>query len=83
MSSENDFQMSKRILEINPNSKLIKRMVDISGNEQHHDFIKDTGKQLFANAMLIAGLVPNLEEMVDRVDDLLLNAAQNKSSIAT
>lgn len=83
ISSDNEYQLSKRILEINPNAKLIKRLADISGNEQHQEFIKDTGKQLFANAMLVAGLVPNLEEMVDRVDDLLLNAAQNRSSIVT
>ncbi|MEZ6046406.1 MAG: molecular chaperone HtpG [Planctomycetaceae bacterium] len=83
MSSQQPMPLSKRILEVNASAPLIKRLSDISGNEQHHDFIQDCARQIYANAMLSAGLLPNVEEMVHRVDDLLLNAAQNRSSIVT
>ncbi|MCA9040105.1 MAG: molecular chaperone HtpG [Planctomycetaceae bacterium] len=83
MSSQQQMPLSKRIMEVNASAPLIKRLADISGNEQHQEFIKDCGRQIYANAMLSAGLLPNVEEMVHRVDDLLLNAAQNRSSIVT
>ncbi|QDU82364.1 Chaperone protein HtpG [Polystyrenella longa] len=83
MSAQQQSPMSKRILEVNASAALVKRLADISGNAEHYDFIKECGLQIYSNAMLSAGLLPNVDEMVHRVDDLLLNAAQSRSSIVT
>ncbi|MAT14052.1 MAG: molecular chaperone HtpG [Planctomyces sp.] len=83
MQAPEQMPLSKRILEVNAAAPLIQRLSDISGNDEHHDFIKDCARQVYANALLSVGLLPNVDEMVHRVDDLLLNAAQNRSSIVT
>ncbi len=78
-----DFQMSKRILEINPSAPLIKRLGDLSGNADHDDFIRQCARQLFANAMLLEGLPPNVEEVVNRTQSFMSELAEKRSPIIT
>lgn len=76
-----EFEMQKMILEINPNSPLIQRLSDLAGNSDNHRFIQDCGRQLHANAMILAGLAPNGNEMAARLQDFMLQLAGNRSSI--
>lgn len=78
-----DFEMSKMILEINPKSTLITRLCELSTNDANADFIKTCGQQLYANAMISAGLSPNPQETASRVQDFMLQLAQQRSGIAT
>ena len=50
------FEMNKLILEVNPNSPLVGRLCEIVKNDANADFIQDCGRQLYANALVQAGL---------------------------
>lgn len=78
-----DFEMSKMILEINPKAPLILRLSEISINDDNADFIRTCGRQLYANARIMAGLAPDAGEMANRVQDFMAQLAQGRSSIAT
>ncbi len=74
-----DFEMSKMVLEINPNAPLITRLCELSANSDNADFIKTCGQQLYANAMISAGLSPDPQETSNRVQDFMLQLAQQKN----
>ncbi len=74
-----DFEMQKMILEINPNAALIKRMAELAANPDNNQFIQDCGRQLHANAMIMAGLAPNGNEMAARLQDFMLQLASQKA----
>ncbi|MCA9083358.1 MAG: molecular chaperone HtpG [Planctomycetaceae bacterium] len=76
-----DFEMSKMIFEINPKAPLVARLCELIGNDQNRDFVTSCGQQLFANAMIMAGLAPNGSEMADRVQSFMMELAKQKSSI--
>jgi len=76
-----DFELSKMILEINPDAALIARLCDISANDDNADFIRNCGRQLHANAMILAGLAPDGNALADRTQDFMLNLAADRSSI--
>ncbi|MCA9051786.1 MAG: molecular chaperone HtpG, partial [Planctomycetaceae bacterium] len=76
-----DFEMSKMILEFNANAPLVKRLCELAGNEQNHAFISTCGEQLYANAMIQAGLAPNGSEMADRVQSFMMDLAKQRSSV--
>lgn len=77
---DKNFEMGNRIFEINPQAAIIKRLAEISANEENASFIKQTGRQLFDNAMLQAGLVPDIHSMVSRIDQYLTELAAGKLS---
>ena len=74
------FEMQKMILEINPGSPLIKRLSELVPNPDNRRFISDCTEQLHANAMIMAGLAPNGNEMAARLQSFMLELAGNKSS---
>ena len=76
-----EFEMQKMILEINPGSPLIKRLSELVPNSDNRRFISDCTEQLHANAMIMAGLAPNGNEMAARLQGFMLELASNKSSI--
>jgi len=78
-----DFEMSKMILEINPAAPLIKRLCEIAVNDDNAGFVKTCGQQLYSNAMIMAGLAPKGGEMANRVQEFMMELAQQRSSIAT
>ena len=78
-----DFEMSKMILELNPKAALVQRLCDIAVNDDNAGFIKTCGQQLYSNAMIMAGLAPNGNEMAARVQDFMMQLAQQRSSIKT
>ena len=74
-----DFEMQKMILEINPGSPLVKRLADLVSNSNNHSFLRECSRQLHANAMIMAGLAPNGNEMAARLQNFMLELAGNKS----
>jgi len=76
-----DFEMQKMILEINPASPLVMRLSELTSNSDNHSFIRDCSQQLHANAMIMAGLAPNGNEMAARLQKFMLELAGTKSSI--
>ena len=76
------FEMNKLILEVNPTVPLVKRLCELSKNDDNGAFIKECGRQLYANALVQAGLAPNGDEMADRVQKFMEELADKKSSIA-
>lgn len=76
-----DFEMSKMILEINPKSALIRRLAEIAVNSDNAVFIRECGRQLHANAMIMAGLAPDGNEMAARLQNFMLQLAQQRSSL--
>lgn len=76
-----DFQMSERIFEINPNAALIKRLSAISSNPENHEFIRSSGQLLLDQAMLQEGIAPDGSEMASRITNFMQELADAKSSI--
>ena len=83
MSSGGEFEMSKLVLEVNPQHPLLKRLSQLVSNSGQTGFIKDCGKQLYSNARLLAGLGPDNEEMVSRVQSFMEELANSRSPIVT
>ena len=68
-------------MEINPHSALITRLCELSGNSDNDDFIRDCGKQLYANALILDGLIPEVEETTNRSLRFMEELARGKSAI--
>lgn len=78
--SNKDFEMSKRILEVNPASPLIVKLTELCAQESQHPFIQDCANQLFANAMLLEGFVPEAEDAVTRMQRFMTELASSKAA---
>ena len=76
-----EFAVSRRIFEVNPDAALIRRLTQLSGVEENRPFIQQCALQLWANTMLLEGEAAEPEDMVTRVQSLMEQAAQAKSSI--
>ena len=76
-----EFPTSKRILEINPDAPLIRRLATLAVNPENRPFVADCALQLWANTMILEGETAEPEEMVARVQSLMEQAAQAKTSI--
>ena len=77
-----DFEMQKMILEINPQAPLIQRLAELAINSDNRAFVEDCGRQLHANALIMAGLAPNGQEMAARIQSFMLDLAGQRSSIS-
>lgn len=73
-----EFEMQKMILEVNAGSPLVHRMAALAANTDNHAFIQECGRQLHANAMIMAGLAPNGNEMASRLNSFMLQLAESR-----
>jgi molecular chaperone HtpG len=78
-----EYVPSARILEVNPESSLVKRLSALSANPTHDGFIRDCGLQLWTDAMILEGELPEPEATVARVQSLLQEAAESRSPLIT
>ncbi|WP_299465179.1 molecular chaperone HtpG [uncultured Gimesia sp.] len=78
-----DFPMTKRILEINPDAELIKRLCTLSSNTDQHAFIKQCGRQLFWNAAMMTGIATNPDQITANIQNMMEELAQKRSPIIT
>jgi molecular chaperone HtpG len=76
-----EFTESARILEINPSAPLIRRLCNLSANQQHDDFIKRCGLQLWSGAMILDGVTPEPEDLVARIQAFMAEAAEKRSPL--
>ncbi|WP_422926349.1 molecular chaperone HtpG [Singulisphaera sp. PoT] len=76
-----EFPSSGKILEINPSAPLIRRLSLLSANADNDAFIKMCALQLWSNAMLLEGSLPEPEELVARNQTFMEEAAEKRSSI--
>lgn len=78
-----DFPTTKRILEINPDAELIKRLCTLSSNADQHDFIKQCGRQLFWNAAMMTGIATSPDQITANIQNMMEELAQKRSPIIT
>ncbi len=76
-----DYEAPKRIMEVNPHAGLVERLCELSGNSDNDEFIRDCGRQLYANALILDGLIPDVEETTNRAMRFMEELARSKSSI--
>ena len=70
-----------RILELNPKNELVQRLAQLAGNDQNRATIERIGRQLYHNATLAAGLMPDVSDLLTNSDELLRELAEGKSSL--
>ena len=76
-----DFPASERIFEVNPAASLIRRLSSLTANPDHDAFIKQCALQLWANALMLEGVLIEPQEMVNRIQSFLEEAAEKRSPI--
>lgn len=76
-----EFELSKRILEINPRAPLVRRLCQLSSNADHDEFIRQCGSQLYTNAMLLEGLAVDPRDAVTRTQEFMAELAEKRSPI--
>jgi molecular chaperone HtpG len=76
-----DFPASRKILEVNPDASLIRRLVQLSAVAENEPFIQQCALQLWANTMILEGDPAEPEAMVARVQSLMEEAARGRSAI--
>jgi molecular chaperone HtpG len=79
--SMREFEQTKHVMEVNPQSNLISRLCELSNNSDNDEFIRDCGRQLFANAQILDGLVPDVEDTTGRTLRFMEDLARSKSAI--
>ncbi|MFO0957769.1 MAG: molecular chaperone HtpG [Isosphaeraceae bacterium] len=79
--TQKDYVPASRILEINPDAPLIQRLAILSANPSHEEFLRDCGRQLWADALMLEGELPDPEATVARIQSLLEQAAQTRSPL--
>ena len=80
-ATDRSFKAPKRIFEVNPRHPLVRRLADLSVNDQNADFIKLCGRQLFDDALLLSGVAPDTAGYASRVERFMTEAAGAKSSV--
>ena len=75
---DQEFQASKRTLEINLRHPLIKNLSTLVQQSKSDPFLEDAVEQLYANALLVEGLLENPVEMLPRVNRFLTDAAAHR-----
>ncbi len=72
-----DYKFSKKIFEINPENKLIKNMVRIHKATPDSPELKAISLQLLDNMMLREGIIDNIDTIIPRIQDIMLQACKN------
>ena len=76
-----DFPAASKIFEVNLAAPLIRRLGSLSANREHDDFIKKCALQLWSNALVLEGTLPEPEELVARSQSFMEEAAEKRSPI--
>lgn len=76
-----EYDIAKPILEVNPHAALISRLCELTNNSANDDFIRDCGRQLFANAQLLDGLNADPQATAARMLRFMEDLSRSKSAI--
>ncbi len=66
-----DYQVPKKIIEVNPHSPLIEGLRNLAQNQSDSPLIDPCIEQLYENALLVEGLHPNPAAMITRIQSLM------------
>lgn len=77
------FEAPARILEVNPHAALVGRLCELSANSENDEFIRDCGRQLFADALIIDGIVPDAGEATTRSLRFMEELSRSRTTIIT
>jgi len=77
------YEAPKRVMELNPHAALVARLCELSANSDNDEFIRDCGRQLYANALILDGLVPDVEETTARSLRFMEELSRSRSAIVT
>lgn len=77
-STRSDFEVSKRIFEINPKSSFIARLARLAGTEDQAAFVKDCVLQLYSGALLQEGLAPEVHDTAARMQRFMEELAEKR-----
>lgn len=75
---QKEADLPKRKLEINPNHLLIRHLSELVANGDESDFTARACEQVFEGAMLIDGYLTDPHKLVERMQDILTEAASLK-----
>jgi molecular chaperone HtpG len=75
-----EFEIPKRILEINRRHQIIVNLAHLVTETPQADMIDPIIEQLFENQLLMEGLHPNPTEMIPRIEQIMQVAAAQKSA---
>jgi molecular chaperone HtpG len=76
------FPTSARILELNTQHPLVQKLAFLAANADHAAFVQTCGQQLYTNAMLADGNIPDPHEASDRILGFMQELADGRSPIA-
>jgi molecular chaperone HtpG len=71
-----DFQMSKKILEVNKRHPLIRNLAEINSDSRNEQLIKMFCEQLYDNAVMLEGIIPKPSDMIPRVQKIMEEASK-------
>lgn len=78
-----EFQQTKRVMELNPHAKLIGQLSELAANPDNEDFIRDCGRQLYANSLIHDGIIPDFDDSGARTLRFMEELAKGKSAVVT
>ncbi len=72
-----EYEFSKKVIEINPESPLIREMVRIYEKAPQSAGLENLSWQLLDNMLLREGVLEKIDSVVPRIQDIMLTAAKN------
>ncbi|MFO7866407.1 MAG: molecular chaperone HtpG [Candidatus Aminicenantes bacterium] len=72
-----EYEFSRKVLEINPESPLIREMVRIHDECPQSEKLRDLSLQLLDNMLLQEGVMEKIDDVVPRIQEIMLTAAKN------
>jgi len=73
---DKQFELPKKVLELNPKHKIIHGLADLPEDDRRFEIIAE---QVFENALLIEGLHKDPVSMVERIQELMVNVLEDES----
>lgn len=77
---DEDYEVPKRILEVNRNHPLIADLAQLTGDEAHQPLVDLAIEQLYESALVQEGLHPDPASMIPRIEQLMTIAAAGQAT---
>ena len=75
--------LPKRVLELNPSHPLVRHLSELADKDLKDPFIERACEQLFEGCMLVDGYLTDPHQLVERMNQILTEAAELKSTKAS
>ncbi len=73
---QNDNSIPKRIMEVNPNHKLIRNLVKVFANNPNDEYIEQVTRQLYESALLLEGYLKDPHALVKNINKMLEQSSE-------